>query len=70
MMTDVTTAMSFGFWKVNGEVFDLDRVLEGDCSIEFLNFDDFEGEWYYSIYLQKLLGIVVITISFLTSLSL
>ncbi|CAH3199418.1 unnamed protein product, partial [Porites evermanni] len=32
--------------KVNGEVFDLDRVLEGDCSLEFLNFNDDEGNLF------------------------
>ena len=26
--------------KVDGEVWDLDRVLEGDCSLELLKFDD------------------------------
>ena len=31
---------------MNGEVFDLDRVLEGDCSLEFLNFDDDEGNLF------------------------
>ncbi|KAK3731629.1 hypothetical protein QZH41_015885, partial [Actinostola sp. cb2023] len=29
--------------KVNGEVYDLDRVLESDCTIKFLKFDDPEG---------------------------
>ncbi|EDO31194.1 predicted protein, partial [Nematostella vectensis] len=29
--------------KVNGEVWDLDRVLEGDCSLQLLKFDDDEG---------------------------
>ena len=29
--------------QVNGEVFDLDRVLEGDCTLEFLKFEDDEG---------------------------
>ena len=36
--------------QVNGEVFDLDRVLEGDCSVEFLKFDDHEGTAYISQY--------------------
>ena len=38
------------FLQVNGEVFDLDRVLEGDCTLEFLRFEDDEGEtsmWHY-----------------------
>ena len=30
-------------FQVNGEVFDLDRVLEGDCTLEFLKFEDDEG---------------------------
>ena len=30
--------------QVNGEVFDLDRVLEGDCTLEFLKFEDDEGK--------------------------
>lgn len=31
-------------FQVNGEVFDLDRVLEGDCTLEFLKFEDDEGK--------------------------
>lgn len=30
--------------KVNNEVWDLDRPLEGDCSIVFLKFDDEEAQ--------------------------
>ena len=30
--------------KVNGEVWDLDRVLEGDCTVEVLKFDDKEAQ--------------------------
>lgn len=30
-------------FQVNGKVFDLDRVLEGDCTLEFLKFEDDEG---------------------------
>lgn len=30
--------------KVNSEVWDLDRPLEGDCSIVFLKFDDEEAQ--------------------------
>ena len=26
-------------------MFDLDRVLEGDCTLEFLKFEDDEGNW-------------------------
>ena len=28
---------------MDGEVFDLDRPLEGDCKLELLKFDDKEG---------------------------
>ncbi|XP_073241953.1 threonine--tRNA ligase, cytoplasmic-like [Porites lutea] len=41
--------------KVNGEVFDLDRVLEGDCSLEFLNFDDDEAKavfWHSTAHIM------------------
>ncbi|CAH3193095.1 unnamed protein product [Porites evermanni] len=40
---------------VNGEVFDLDRVLEGDCSLEFLNFNDDEAKavfWHSSAHIM------------------
>ena len=30
--------------KVNGTLFDLSRPLEGDCTLEFLGFDDPEGK--------------------------
>ncbi|XP_048583343.1 threonine--tRNA ligase 1, cytoplasmic isoform X2 [Nematostella vectensis] len=39
--------------KVNGEVWDLDRVLEGDCSLQLLKFDDDEGRavfWHSSAH--------------------
>lgn len=29
--------------QVNGELWDLDRPLEGDCSLELLKFEDEEG---------------------------
>lgn len=29
--------------KVDGVLWDLDRVLEGDCKIEFLKFEDYDG---------------------------
>ena len=29
--------------KVDGVLWDLDRVLEGDCKVEFLKFDNEEG---------------------------
>lgn len=29
--------------RVNGELWDLDRVLEGDCKIEILKFDNHDG---------------------------
>ena len=35
--------------KVNNAVWDLDRPLEGDCSVQLLKFDDEEaqvGAWY------------------------
>lgn len=41
--------------KVNGEVFDLDRVLEGDCTLEFLKFEDEEGKavfWHSSAHIM------------------
>lgn len=28
-------------------MFDLDRVFEGDCILEFLKFEDDEGNWGY-----------------------
>lgn len=40
--------------KVNDEVFDLDRVLEGDCTLKFLKFDDPEGQavfWHSSAHI-------------------
>lgn len=40
--------------KVNGVVYDLDRPLEGDCSIEFLKFDDEEAQavfWHSSAHI-------------------
>lgn len=30
--------------KVNGELWDLDRPLEGDCTLELLTFDDEEAQ--------------------------
>jgi len=30
--------------KVDGQLWDLDRILEGDCQIEFLKFEDHEGK--------------------------
>ena len=33
----------FPWQQVNGEVFDLDRPLEGDCQLELLKFDNEEG---------------------------
>lgn len=30
--------------KVNGELWDLDRPLEGDCTLELLTFDDQEAQ--------------------------
>jgi threonyl-tRNA synthetase len=30
--------------KVNNDVWDLDRPLEGDCSLKLLKFDDPDGE--------------------------
>lgn len=41
--------------KVNGEVFDLDRVLEGDCTLEFLKFEDDEARavfWHSSAHIM------------------
>lgn len=39
--------------KVNGALWDLDRVLEGNCSLEILNFDSKEGKevfWHSSAH--------------------
>ena len=33
--------------KVNGELWDLDRPLEGDCTLELLTFDDQEAQAVY-----------------------
>lgn len=30
--------------KVNGELFDLDRPLEGDCRLQLVKFDEDEGQ--------------------------
>ncbi len=30
--------------KIDGEVWDLDRPLEGDCTMQLLKFDDEEGQ--------------------------
>lgn len=40
--------------KVNGEVWDLDRVLEGDAKLELIKFDDEEGQavfWHSSAHI-------------------
>ncbi len=40
--------------KVNGEVWDLDRPLEDDCSLQLLKFDDDEGKavfWHSSAHI-------------------
>ena len=40
--------------KVNGEVWDLDRVLEGDVKLELIKFDDEEGQavfWHSSAHI-------------------
>lgn len=40
--------------KVNDEVWDLDRVLEGDCKLQLLKFDDEEGQavfWHSSAHI-------------------
>ena len=33
------------FFQVNGVLWDLDRPLEGDCSLELLKFEDDLGKW-------------------------
>ncbi|XP_028661375.1 threonine--tRNA ligase 1, cytoplasmic [Erpetoichthys calabaricus] len=41
--------------KVNNEVWDLDRPLEGDCNLEFLKFDDEEAQavyWHSSAHIM------------------
>lgn len=41
--------------KVNGEVWDLDRVLEGDCTLHLLKFDDPEAQavfWHSSAHIM------------------
>lgn len=42
--------------KVNNDVWDLDRPLEGDCSLKLLKFDDPDGE---TIIIISLCGLVV-----------
>uniref|UniRef100_A0A0K8TP76 threonine--tRNA ligase n=1 Tax=Tabanus bromius TaxID=304241 RepID=A0A0K8TP76_TABBR len=40
--------------KVNGELWDLDRVLEGDCTLQLLKFDDSEAQavfWHSSAHI-------------------
>ncbi|XP_059082256.1 threonine--tRNA ligase 1, cytoplasmic-like isoform X1 [Tigriopus californicus] len=40
--------------KVNGELWDLDRPLEGDCQLQLLKFDDEEGQavfWHSSAHI-------------------
>lgn len=40
--------------KVNGELWDLDRPLEGDCSLQLLKFEDEEGQqvfWHSSAHI-------------------
>ena len=40
--------------KVNGELWDIDRPLEKDCTLKFLKFDDDEGmcpEYFYNFYI-------------------
>lgn len=36
--------MSVCVLQVNGQLYDLERPLEGDCSLEILKFDDDEGD--------------------------
>lgn len=39
--------------KVNGDLWDLDRPLEGDCSLQLIKFDDPEGQavfWHSSAH--------------------
>ena len=41
--------------KVNNELYDLDRPLEGDCTVKFLKFDDEEGKmvfWHSTAHLM------------------
>lgn len=41
--------------KVNGEVWDLDRVLETDCTLQLLKFDDAEAQavfWHSSAHIM------------------
>lgn len=41
--------------KVNGEVWDLDRVLEGNCTLQLLKFDDPEAQavfWHSSAHIM------------------
>ena len=40
--------------KINGELWDLDRPLESDCSIQLIKFDDEEGQavfWHSSAHI-------------------
>lgn len=39
--------------KINGELWDLDRALEGDCTLQLIKFDDAEGKavfWHSSAH--------------------
>ena len=40
--------------KVNGTLWDLDRPLEGDSSVELLNFDDVDGKFILHAILEIL----------------
>jgi threonyl-tRNA synthetase len=42
--------------KVNGVLWDLNRVLESDCSVEFVNFDSEEGKKVFWSSSAQILG--------------
>lgn len=42
--------------KVNGELWDLDRPLEGDSSLKLLKFEDEEGEYVFRHSSAHMLG--------------
>lgn len=42
--------------KVNDELWDLDRPLEGDCNLKLLKFDDEEGKYVFWHSTAHLMG--------------
>ena len=44
-MLILVCGLCFVCYQVNGEVWDLDRPLEGNCSLSVLKFDDDDGKY-------------------------